>query len=118
MLARPLFRERHRPDMSEEEATELLHEGLRVSGCLTCMLIMGVLSLWHASCVCICGGAGVLLQGQADDKQVPDRQGHEGGSQCVGALCNPDQVGLQGKLVVQGCDRLGCITAPKISMHV
>jgi 20S proteasome alpha/beta subunit len=30
MLARPLFRERHRPDMSEEEATELLHEGLRV----------------------------------------------------------------------------------------
>ncbi|KAK9905094.1 hypothetical protein WJX75_009547 [Coccomyxa subellipsoidea] len=30
MLARPLFRERHRPDMSEEEATQLLHEGLRV----------------------------------------------------------------------------------------
>jgi 20S proteasome subunit beta 7 len=30
MLARPLFRERHRPDMSEEEAMQLLHEGLRV----------------------------------------------------------------------------------------
>ncbi|KAK9823028.1 hypothetical protein WJX81_000462 [Elliptochloris bilobata] len=30
MLARPLFRERHRPDMSEEEATELLHDALRV----------------------------------------------------------------------------------------
>lgn len=33
MLARPLFRERHHPDMSEEEATQLLHEGLRVSLC-------------------------------------------------------------------------------------
>ena len=31
MLARPLFRERHRPDMSEEEATTLLHDALRVS---------------------------------------------------------------------------------------
>lgn len=30
MLARPLFRERHRPDMSEEEATTLLHDALRV----------------------------------------------------------------------------------------
>jgi len=29
-LARPLFRERHRPDMSEEEATKLLHDALRV----------------------------------------------------------------------------------------
>lgn len=29
-LARPLFRERHSPDMSEEDATKLLHEGLRV----------------------------------------------------------------------------------------
>jgi len=29
-LARPLFRERHRPDMSEEEATELMHDALRV----------------------------------------------------------------------------------------
>ena len=29
-LARPLFRERHRPDMSEAEAEELLKEGLKV----------------------------------------------------------------------------------------
>lgn len=29
-LARPLFRERHRPDMSEAEAEELLHDALRV----------------------------------------------------------------------------------------
>lgn len=29
-LARPLFRERHSPDMSEDEAVKLLHEGLRV----------------------------------------------------------------------------------------
>ena len=29
-LARPLFRERHDPNMSEEDATKLLHEGLRV----------------------------------------------------------------------------------------
>lgn len=29
-LARPLMREKHRPDMSEEEATELLHECLKV----------------------------------------------------------------------------------------
>ena len=31
MLARPLFREKHRSDMTEEEATALLHEGLLVS---------------------------------------------------------------------------------------
>lgn len=31
MLARPLFRERWRPDLSEEEASQLLHDGLRVS---------------------------------------------------------------------------------------
>ncbi|KAK9804889.1 hypothetical protein WJX72_010345 [[Myrmecia] bisecta] len=30
MLARPLFRERHHPDMSEAEATKLLHDALRV----------------------------------------------------------------------------------------
>lgn len=30
MLARPLFRERHDPNMSEAEALELLHESLRV----------------------------------------------------------------------------------------
>ena len=30
MLARPLFRERHHPDMSEEDAVKLMHEGLRV----------------------------------------------------------------------------------------
>ena len=29
-LARPLMRERHRPDMSEEEATALMHDCLRV----------------------------------------------------------------------------------------
>ena len=29
-LARPLFRERHRADMSEEEATQLLHDALKV----------------------------------------------------------------------------------------
>ncbi len=29
-LARPLFRERHRPNMSETEAEELLKEGLKV----------------------------------------------------------------------------------------
>ena len=29
-LARPLMREKHRPDMSEEEATQLLHECLKV----------------------------------------------------------------------------------------
>lgn len=29
-LARPLFRERHRPDMSEAEATQLLHDALKV----------------------------------------------------------------------------------------
>ena len=29
MLARPLMREKHRPDMSEEEATALLHECLK-----------------------------------------------------------------------------------------
>lgn len=31
MLARPLFREKHSPDMSEAEATELMHEALKVS---------------------------------------------------------------------------------------
>lgn len=30
MLARPLFREKHSPDMSEAEATELVHEALKV----------------------------------------------------------------------------------------
>lgn len=30
MLARPLMREHHRPDMSEEEATELLKQCLKV----------------------------------------------------------------------------------------
>lgn len=29
-LARPLFRERHSPDMSEAEATKLMHDALRV----------------------------------------------------------------------------------------
>ena len=29
-LARPLFRERHRPDMSEAEATKLMHDALKV----------------------------------------------------------------------------------------
>ena len=29
-LARPLFRKRHRPDMSEEEATALIREALEV----------------------------------------------------------------------------------------
>ena len=29
-LARPLFRERHSPDMSEADATKLLHDALRV----------------------------------------------------------------------------------------
>ena len=31
-LARPLMRDRHRPDMSEEEATTLLRDCLRVGG--------------------------------------------------------------------------------------
>ena len=31
MLARPLFREKHRPDMSDIEAEALLNEALRVS---------------------------------------------------------------------------------------
>ena len=30
MLARPLFREKHSPDMSETEATELMREALKV----------------------------------------------------------------------------------------
>lgn len=30
MLARPLFREKHSPDMSEADATELMHEALKV----------------------------------------------------------------------------------------
>lgn len=30
-LARPLMREKHRPDMSEEEATALMHECLKAS---------------------------------------------------------------------------------------
>ncbi len=43
-MARPLFRERHSPEMSEEDATKLLHEGLRVStvpsaALLACILI-------------------------------------------------------------------------------
>ena len=34
-LARPLFREKHRPDMTEAEAEALLKEGLQVSaGCM------------------------------------------------------------------------------------
>ena len=121
MLARPLFRERHRPDMSEEEATQLLHEGLRVpilspthSACIGMLPFFAVLEgrraqgmpcashLWARAaghfCVegiaCMC--AGVLLQGQADDKQVPDRQGHQGWSVGVRTLCHPDKVGLPG----------------------
>ena len=55
MLARPLFRERHRPDMSEEEATQLLHDALRVriscclcrfglgAECLPCQLRCGII---------------------------------------------------------------------------
>ena len=39
MLARPLFRERHRPDMSEEDAIKLLHEGLRVRYLDTCTIV-------------------------------------------------------------------------------
>ena len=35
MLARPLFREKHSPDMSEAEATELMHEALKVSSAST-----------------------------------------------------------------------------------
>ena len=57
MLARPLFRERHRPDMSEEEATQLLHDALRVrvscclcwfglgAECLPCQLRCGTINL-------------------------------------------------------------------------
>ena len=33
-LARPLFRDRHNPDMSEAEATQLLHEALKVGDAL------------------------------------------------------------------------------------
>ena len=35
MLARPLFREKHSPDMSEAEATELVHEALKVRASLS-----------------------------------------------------------------------------------
>ena len=57
MLARPLFRERHRPDMSEEEATQLLHDALRVripcclchtglgAECLPCQMRCGITNL-------------------------------------------------------------------------
>lgn len=34
MLARPLMREKHRPDMSEEEAVALMQECLKV--CVIC----------------------------------------------------------------------------------
>ena len=33
MLARPLFREKHKPDMSEQEALELMQEALKVGHC-------------------------------------------------------------------------------------
>ena len=48
MLARPLFRERHRPDMSAEDAVKLLHEGLRV--CHTDKHLTVALLLWLTGC--------------------------------------------------------------------
>ena len=36
-LARPLMREKHRPDMSEEEATALMHECLKARQAATCL---------------------------------------------------------------------------------
>ena len=43
------MREKHRPDMSEEEATQLMHECLKVRGCL-------------AMRVCVVGAKGHITQ--------------------------------------------------------
>lgn len=58
MLARPLFREKHSPDMSEADATELMHEALKVrllswvdmlrpesSACSMCLKMFALLHL-------------------------------------------------------------------------
>ena len=39
MLARPLFREKHKPDMSEDDAMQLMKEALKV---------------WHYLTICLC----------------------------------------------------------------
>jgi len=40
--------------------------------------------------------AGVLLPRQADNKQVPNSQGHKGGHAHLRALCTGDKMELQG----------------------
>lgn len=106
MLARPLFRERHRPDMSEEEATQLLHDALRVriprcprradlrAKCLPCQIRCGIGPADTAACT-----AGVLLPRQADHQQVPDCQGHWRGRDRIGAVRAGNAVGLPGALL-------------------
>ena len=42
MLARPLFREKHKPDMSEDDAMQLMKEALKVRHYLTICLCFHV----------------------------------------------------------------------------
>ena len=60
MLARPLFREKHSPDMSEADAEALLHEALKVSilliGCLHACVPARLLveSCWGSQVSTVC----------------------------------------------------------------